>query len=190
MPNPSWNNTLSPFATARGAVSGPSASAIAIEPMAHYTGVEELQLGTLLEFEAWGEITTPASVTTFQFGVYYGATPGTPSNIIWAHTAQTPTASLTSIPWHFRIGAEVIAVGAAGTAQLYGHGILDISLTGLDNYVAKAMPPTAAARSIATVFTDRSAWYWGVSMINGAATAGNTCRCDIFNMDYKNQGKT
>lgn len=171
---------------ARGASTGPSATIVDMSPPPlAQSYANELKLGTHVIIEAIGEWTSPASVTTLLFSLWYGTT----ATVLAASGAITPTASQTSMPWHLKWNGVVTAVGATGS--IYGSGVLDICTANVTTFatgVLGAMPQSAAARAV-TIDTT-TAKSWGVAGTWGAATAGNVARCDMLNVQVMNQGKT
>lgn len=189
MGNNTWANLLDPHPGARGAVVSNGVTTIqdltpALNPVSF---AHELKSGTKIDIEAWGEATSSAAtIPTLILSLWVGTT----ATVIAATAAQTLSASLTSVPWHLKWNGLITAVGAAGVAALYGQGILDISLTGLDAFVPKAMPVTAAGRALAAGLDTTAMNKWGLAATFSNTTAGNSARCDIFNMKILNQGKT
>jgi hypothetical protein len=187
--NNTWDNLLDPTAVVRG--SSVSNGVTTIQDLTPAplptTYANELKLGSHLVIEAIGEATSSAStIPTLILSLWVGST----ATVIAASAAVTLTASQTSVPWHLRWNGLVTAVGASATAALYGHGILDISLVNLDTYVPKAMPTTAGARALTTGLDTTVLNKWGVAATFSNTTAGNSARCDVFNVQILNQGKT
>jgi hypothetical protein len=183
--NNTWDNSLDPHAVARGASTGPSATILDMTPPPNPVSyANELKLGSKVIIEAIGEWTSAASVTTLLISLWFGTT----ATVIAASSAVTPTASQTSMPWHVRWNGKITAVGTSGV--IYGHGILDIVTASPSSaYTAGiAMPQSAAARSVTIDTTAMK--QWGIGGTWAAATAGNTARCDVFNVQILNQGKT
>lgn len=142
----------------------------------------ELKLGSRVIIEALGEYTSSAtSIPTLILSLWYGST----GTVLAAAPAQTASASQTSNPWHVSWNGFVTAVGTAGA--IYGHGILDWGTT-LTAWTPFAMPTTAAARSVTIDTTILKTW--GIAGTWSSTTAGNTARCDVFNVQILNQGTT
>lgn len=181
MGNQTWNNLLDPGAVARGSSLSVTTTATAVTPgAAPVTYANELKLGSKVVVEAWGEATSSASAPTLTFGVWYGAS----STKSWVSAALTQTSSLTSYPWHLRMGGVVTAVGSSGV--LYLHGIVDLGNAVATFGTPQAIPNTAAARQVTIDTTAMTAW--NIAANWGAATAGNSLICDIFNVQVLNQG--
>lgn len=189
MGNNTWDNLLDPHAQARGSsISNSVTTILDLTPLPiPVTYANELKVGTAIVIEAIGEATSSAAtIPTIIFSLWVGST----ATVIAASAAVTLSASLTSVPWHIRWNGLVTAVGVSATAATYGSGLLDISLTGLDNFVPKAMPTTAAARALTTGLDTTVMNKWGVAATFSNTTAGNSARCDKFNIQLLNQGKT
>src|SRR6266498_3245497 len=90
-----------------------------------------------------------------------------------------------------RVGSkiELEAVGEAGTASITGSGVchLGSSLTALSEF---ALPATAAARTVSTVWSTTVMQFMGISATWSASSALNLVRTHVFNAKITNQGKT
>lgn len=148
----------------------------------------EMRVGTKIELEAWGELSTTGA-PTFRLGFAYGiTTPGglLSTGIELCGSALTATGSgAAAWPWHLNYGGIITAVGTAGV--IYGSGVLDLgsSLTAVG---ATAVPVTAAARSKAIDTTVQKAL--SVFAEWGTSAAGNQVIVDVFTVKIVNQGKT
>jgi len=188
MGNSTWDNTLDPFPTAIGASFGTFTANqdISPQPLPVVYG-NELRLGSKLELEAWGEYGstgTPTLLLSFYI---------TPSNlaagIALAATSAMATSTATLWPWHMHYSGIVTVLGAAGTATIVGSGICELgsSLTALSGF---AMPATAAARTVSTVWSTTVQQFLGVAATFSASSASNLVRTHIFTAKIINQGKT
>jgi hypothetical protein len=188
--NNTWDNLLDPHALARGAsVSNGVTTIQDITPAPNpVTYAYEMKVGTAIVIEAIGEATSSAStIPTITLSLWVGTT----ATVIAASAPVTLTASQTSNPWHLRWNGLVTAVGASATAAMYGHGILDAALAAVGTYnTVSAMPQTAAARNLTSGLDTTVLNKWGVAVTFSNTTAGNSARCDKFNLQILNQGTT
>jgi hypothetical protein len=183
MGNPTWVNLLDPHPIVRGVAKNTFTTFADISPAPVpqvYAG--ELKIGSKIDVEAWGEFSTTGT-PTLSIGVWYGAVT---SN--WASAVAATGSGAASWPWHLHWSAIVTAISAS-TGTIYGHGILDISNTGLDNFIPRAVPITAAARQLNTLDTTVLKQI-GVGAAWGTSNAANSITCDVLNVKLMNQGKT
>lgn len=188
MGNSTWDNTLDPFPSAIGASFGTFTANqdVSPQPLPVIYG-NELRVGSRIELEAWGEYGstgTPTLLLSFYI---------TPSNlaagIALAATSAMATSTATLWMWHMRYCGIVTALGAAGTASITGSGICDLasSLTAMASF---AMPATAAARTVSTVWSTTVQQFIGVAATWSASSASNLIRTHILTAKIVNQGKT
>lgn len=183
MGNNTWDNLLDPHPTARGSAKNTFTTFADISPALNPVSyANELKLGTKIVIEACGEFSTTGT-PSLSIGVWYGIVTAN-----WASSVTATGSGAAAWPWHLRWNGIVTAVSAT-VGTIYGHGLLDISNTGLDNYIPRAVPITAAARSLATLDTT-TAKTWGVGAAWGTSSASNSITCDILNVQLLNQGKT
>ncbi len=188
MGNSTWMNTLDPFPTAVGAqfTTFTTNQDISPQPLPVIYG-NELRVGSKIELEAIGEYGSTGTPTLI-LGFYI-----TPSNlaagIALGATPAMATSTATLWPWWMRYLGIVTAVGAAGTASITGSGVchLGSSLTALSEF---ALPATAAARTVSTVWSTTVMQFMGISATWSASSALNLVRTHVFNAKITNQGKT
>ena len=186
MGNNTWDNTLDPHATARGAAKNTFTTYQDVSPLPLPSSyANELKLGTKVVIEASGEFSTTAT-PTLQIGAIFNATAGAAGGTAIAQSAAITTGTgAASWPWHYRYQGLITAVGTSGV--LYGSGILDLG-TSLTALSSSPCPVTAAARSI-TVNTTVAA-LWGIGAAWSASSASNSITVDDFRVQIMNQGKT
>lgn len=126
-----------------------------------------LEIGSELELQASGEVSTSGAVT-FTFGFYYGAVAGV---ALAASTAQTVSTGV-AWPWIMRWRGIVRAIGTTGSIK--GEGVLYLG-TSLTAFTVRPIPETAAARTIAIDTTIAKAITVGSAC--GTSAAGNTITC-------------
>jgi hypothetical protein len=187
--NSTWDNTLDPFPSARGAAFSTFTTAkdVSPTPLPVIYG-NELRAGSKIELEAWGEY-SGVTGNTFRLGFAYGITTAgglLSTGVELCGTALTAVGTTpTAWPWHMHYSGIVTSVSTTGV--IYGSGILDLgsSLTAVSAF---AMPVTAAARSKTidtTVQKSLSVFAeWGTS------AAGNSVTVDLLTAKVVNQGKT
>jgi hypothetical protein len=189
MGNSTWDNTLDPFPAAVGASFGTFTANqdISPQPLPVIYG-NELRVGSRIELKAKGEYGstgTPTLILSFYV---------TPSNlaagIALAATTTMATSTATLWPWEMDYDGIVTAVGAAGVASVTGSGkcLLGSSLTAFS--AAAALPATAAARTVATVWSTTVMQSLGVAATWSASNALNLVRTHILTAKITNQGKT
>jgi len=186
--NNTWDNTLDPFPTVRGASFNTFTTAKDVSPVPlPLTLGNELRLGSKVELEAWGEYSGTTG-NTMQLGFAYGITSAgglLSTGVTIAAGALTAVGtSPAAWPWHMHWSGVVTAVGTSGV--VYGSGILDLG-SSLTAFTSSAIPQTAAARSVTIDTTVTKAWsvfgQWGTS------AAGNIIVVDVFTAKVVNQGK-
>lgn len=190
MGNNTWDNTLDPFPTVRGASFNTFTTAKDVSPVPlSVTYGNELRLGSKVELEAWGEYSGTTG-NTMQLGFAYGITSAgglLSTGITIAAGALTAVGtSPAAWPWHMRWGGIVTSTGTAGV--IYGSGVLDLG-SSLTAFTTSAIPQTAAARSV-TGFDTTVQKAWSVFGQWGTSAAGNIIIVDVFNAKVVNQGKT
>jgi hypothetical protein len=188
--NNTYDNTLDPFPSVRGASFNTFTTAKDVSPVPlPVTNGNELKLGSRVELEAWGEYSGTTG-NTLQLGFAYGITSAggllSTGVTIAANALTAVGTSPAAWPWHMHWSGIVTAVGTSGV--IYGSGILDLgaSLTAMNAGIN--IPITAAARSVTIDTTVSKAWsvfgQWGTS------AAGNIIIVDVFTAKVVNQGKT
>lgn len=190
MGNSTWDNTLDPFPSSRGAAFNTFTTAKDVSPVPlPVIYGNELRVGSKIELEAWGEY-SGVTGNTFRLGFAYGITSAgglLSTGIELCGTALTAMGTTpTAWPWHLRYGGIITAVGTSGV--VYGSGILDLgsSLTAIGS--GAAMPVTAAARSKTIDTTVQKAF--SVFAEFGTSAAGNQVIVDVLSAKITNQGKT
>jgi hypothetical protein len=127
----------------------------------------QLELGSELELQASGEVTTSGAVT-FTFGFYYGGVAGVALAASSAQSISTGAAW----PWVMRWRGVVRAIGTTGSIK--GQGVLYLG-TSLTAFTVRPIPETAAARTVAIDTT--VAKNLTVGSACGTSAAGNSITC-------------
>jgi hypothetical protein len=188
--NNTYDNTLDPFPTTRGASFNTFTTSKDVSPTPLPVSYgNELRLGSRVELEAWGEYSGTTG-NTMQLGFAYGIT--TPGGLL--STGITIAAgALTAVgtspaawPWHMHWCGVVTTTGTAGV--IYGQGQLDLG-SSLTAYTTSVIPQTAAARSV-TGFDTTVTKAWSVFGQWGTSAAGNIIIVDVFTAKVLNQGKS
>jgi hypothetical protein len=140
-----WMAPLPPFHTADGTAVTASTITDASPAPPIVIPANMLEVGSRLEFQAWGRLTTTASPgTAFVLGVYLAppATAPASGNAIAATASLTPKASQTNMSWRLEGNASVRAVGSGTAASIIG--LLEVSnITANGTDLAPATAPTA-----------------------------------------------
>lgn len=137
-----WVAPLPPFHVADGATL--TAAALAelspTPPVVVPGGL--LEIGSRLEFSAFGRITTAATPGTWTFGIYIGTIAIAVGQAAIVSAALAAKASMTNVTWRIEGNASVRAVGTGTAGQLLGAlEISNITTNGTD--LAPATAPTA-----------------------------------------------
>lgn len=185
--NQTWENTLDPFPRARGTATNTFTTAKDVSPTPlPFAAANELKLGTKVELEAYGELSTTGTPTLqlmFLYGVAAGAVASGGVTLAASGTITTASAAA-AFPWHMKWVGIVTSVGTTGV--IYGQGVLDLG-TSLIAFAASSMPVTAAARSV-TIDTT-AAKTFGVGAAWGTSSASNSVTVDLFTAKIVNQGQ-
>lgn len=172
-----WVAPLPPFHVADGtALTAAALGELSPTPPVILPG-QTLELGSRLEFSAFGRITTAATPGTWTFGVYIGTAAIAAGQAAITSAALAAKASMTNITWRIEGNAAVRTVGAGTAATVLG--VLEISnITTNGTDLAPASAPTAFAfdstvsnfvrlgvtPSVAT--GSITCHYWGVRLVN------------------------
>jgi len=165
-----WVAPLPPFGVTDGAA---NASAVLTEisprPPVTIPG-QTLELGSRLEFQAYGRYTSTATQGTLTMGIYLGSsdTIATGQAAIIS-TAITPLASQTNRTWRIEGNAQVRQVGPSGTASLIG--VLEAS--NIDSNGTVLIPQTAPTAF--TTWDSTVANFVKLGMTASVATGSWTC---------------
>lgn len=138
-----WVSPLAPFHIADGtAVTASTISDMSPAPPI-ILPANLLEIGSRLEFSAFGRLTTTASPgTAFVIGIYIGPGAISAGLALAATAALTPKASQTNMTWRLEGNAQVRAVGASTTGQILGAlEVSNITTNGTD--MAPSTAPTA-----------------------------------------------
>lgn len=173
------------YMSANAAAVGPTASLLsvltreAVEPIAP---AYHQQIGKHLWLRAYGQISTTATVPTFQLQLVAGPTyanPLTSGQMIAQNATITPNAAA-NLDWWLDVMISVRATGSSGS--LLAQGTLINNWAATATYVVtpfrNANPPTAVVLTGAGGLLVPI--YYDIEVIMGAATAGNT----VTGMDY------
>src|SRR4051812_31987340 len=173
-----WVSPLPPFHTADGPTIGAAAALADASPTPNVVlpgGL--LEIGSRLEFAAFGRFTTTATQGTIVVGIYLAASAAAISagQALCATAALVPVASQTNRTWRLEGNASVRAVGTSGSLI----GALEISnITTLATDMAPATAPTAVTYDTTLPLTVRlgltpsvttGSWiahYFGVRLVN------------------------
>ena len=180
-------NSLDPFTNIRSAAVNTFTTArdVGGAPL-KYTIADELTIGTMVQLEAVGEVSTTGT-PNFRVGFAYGITSAggnLSTGVELAGTALAGVATGAAWAWHINYFGIVTAVGTSGV--LYGSGYADIP-TSLTAGTTGPIPTTAAARSATIDTTAKKTWH--VFAEFGTSNASNQVRVDYFNVKIENQGK-
>lgn len=172
MPRQYWVAPVPPFHVADGTALANSVTLTDISPTPQITlpGYTLLEPGYELEINAAGQWSTTTGPPTLLIGLYYGGVAGV---ALAASTAITTTASLTAVPWQLHYRGVVRAVGTSGQIQGSGRLYFPTSLTA---FTVRAIPETAAARTVTVDTTIAKALTIGAQW--GTASASNTITCN------------
>lgn len=106
-------------------------------------GGNQLEVGSRLEFQSYGRITTAATPGTWTFGIYIGTGAIASGQGAIVSAALAAKASMTNVTWRIEGNAQVRSIGAAGANSTI-MGVLEISnITSNGTDLAPATSPTA-----------------------------------------------
>lgn len=191
MGNNTWINMLDPHPIARGAAFNTFTTAKDVSPIPlALSFANELKVGTKVQLEAVGELSTTGT-PTFRLGFAYGITSAgglLSTGVELAGSDLVATGSgAAAWAWHINYFGIVTDVSVPATATIYGHGFIDLS-SSLVAAATKPIPVTAAARSKSIDVGTAKTWH--VFAEFGTSNAANQVRVDYFAAKVENQGKT
>jgi|SRR4051812_47581331 hypothetical protein len=173
-----WISPLPPFQIADGPTIGAAAALGDASPTpAVVIPGGLLEIGSRLEFSAFGRCTTTGTPGTIVVGVYLSASGAAISagQALCATAALVPVATQTNRSWRVEGNASVRAVGTSGSAL----GLLEVSnITSNGTDLAPATAPTAVTYDTTVPLTVRlgftpsvttGSWvahYFGVRLVN------------------------
>lgn len=172
-----WIAPIPPFHTADGTAITAAALADASPAPNVIIPANMLEVGSRLEFSAFGRFTSTATPGTIVAGIYLSASGAAIASgqALAITSAITPVASSTNRSWRLEGNATVRAVGTAGSIL----GLLEVSnITSNGTDLAPATAPTAVTYDTTTPLTVRlgltpsvatGSWtvhYLGVRMVN------------------------
>ena len=136
-----WVAPIPPFHIADG-TAATAASLAEISPTPQIVlPANALEVGSRLEFYAFGRITTAATPGTWNFGVYIGTGAIASGQAIATTGAITAKASQTNTTWRLEGHAQVRAVGSGTSATVLGmFELSNVTTNGTD--MAPATAPT------------------------------------------------
>lgn len=130
-----------------------------------------LQVGSVLQFKAFGVLST-TSTPTMNLGIYYGGVAGT---ALATTGAITQGSGVTNVPWRIELDTTIRSTGTAGTAISSGSVKFGSSVSVFTDEVP--LPATA----LATVAIDTTAAkLLSVGATWGTSSASNTLTCHAF----------
>lgn len=189
MGNNTWANVLDPHPIARGSAVNTFTTAKDVSPTPlPVSYANELKIGTKVQLEAVGEISTTGT-PTFRVGFAYGITSigGLLSTGVELAASDLVATGSGAASWSWHINYFGIVTQPGATGVIYGHGFIDLS-SSLTAAATKPIPVTAAARSKTIDTTAMKTWHvfaeWGTS------SASNSITVDYFSVKIENQGKT
>lgn len=139
-----WVAPIPPFHTADGTTATAAALAEISPTPAVVLPANILEVGTRLEFAAFGRITTAATPGTWTFGIYIGTGAIAVGQAAITSAALAAKASMTNVTWRIEGNGSVRTVGASTSATFIGClEISNITTNGTD--LAPATAPTAFA---------------------------------------------
>ena len=170
-----WSSPVTPLHLLSGAAFANFTAFQDISPApAVVLGANQLETGSELRLEAWGEFSNTAT-PTLSLGFFFGT-----AAVVLGQTALTTTTTgATSWPWHLYLRGRVRTVGATGTIYCQGYAEIGTSLTA---YSGVLPLPTTAAGRVVTIDTTTAKTH-GVGAQWGAASASNTLKTDMFNAE-------
>ncbi|HEX5997502.1 MAG TPA: hypothetical protein VFY84_20380 [Jiangellales bacterium] len=115
-----WVAPLPPFHTADGTTATAAALAEISPTPAIVLPANFLELGSRLEFSAFGRISTAATPGTWTFGIYIGTGAIGAGQAAITSAALAAKASLANSTWRVEGNASVRATGAGTTATIIG----------------------------------------------------------------------
>lgn len=133
----------------------------------------ELDVGQVIEVEAFGVMTTPASAPgTLTLGVYYGGVAGT---ALAATTAITPVVSAANWPWRLHFLGIVRATGLVATGLIMGAGEVLLPATISTFQAGYSIPGTADTAPVAVDTTVLKSLTIGATWGSLLSTVSITC---------------
>lgn len=174
-----WVAPIPPFHVADGAANASSVlTEISPRPPLIIPG-QTLEIGSRLEFSAFGRYTSTATPGTLTMGIYLGSSDTIASGQAAIISANiTPQASQTNRTWRLEGNASVRAVGPSGTASLIG--VLEAS--NIDSNGTVLIPQTAPVAF--TTWDSTVANFVKLGMTASVATGSWTCHyfgCRLVN---------
>lgn len=137
-----WLAGIPPLHTADGATVTAAALAEISPTPAIILGGNFFEVGSSLEFTAFGRITTAATPGTWTFGIYIGTAAIAVGQAAIVSAALAAKPSMTTVTWRIEGNADIRAVGTGTTGTVLG--CLEISnITSNGTDIAPATAPTA-----------------------------------------------
>lgn len=130
----------------------------------------QLELGSKLELEAWGEFSTTGT-PTLSLGFWYG----TAATVLAQSSVAATGSGAAAWQWHLKWCGVITALGASG--QIVGQGLLDLG-TSLTAMGTAPIPITQALRTV-TIDTSVNKEL-GVGAAYGTSSASNTVKTNDF----------
>ena len=167
-----WVAPLSPLHTADGTALASSTSLGDVSPAPNIVlPANQLEVGSLLRFEAFGRYSTTGTPTLL-LGVYYGGVAGV---AIAATAAITTPSGVTNNSWYLRGQARVRSVGSSGTI------LGAITVDGVSGATAVNIGPATAPATATVDTTAAKALTVGAQW--GTNSASNTLTCHHFSVE-------
>lgn len=172
-----WVAPLPPFHIADGTANASAVLTDMSPAPAVVLPANQLELGTRLEFAAFGRYTSTATPGTIVIGIYLGTGAIASGQAVFATAALTVQASQTNRTWRLEGNASVRTVGSGTAATVIGVGeISNITAGGTDLAPATAPATLGFDSTIAntvriggTASVATGSWtvhYFGVRLVN------------------------
>lgn len=172
-----WVQPLPPMHTTDGAAIASTSLSEASPTPAVVIPANLLEVGTRLEFQAFGRFTSTATPGTIVVGIYIGTAAIASGQAAFVTAALVPVASQTNRTWRLEANASVRTIGATTAATIIGAAeVSNITSNGTDMAPATAPATFAFDSTVAnfvrlgiTTSVATGSWtchYWGVRWVN------------------------